>query len=45
MEAKWRIYESVNYVINESGNGLSPVRRQAVIWTNAVLSSNGPKLQ
>ena len=45
MEAEWRIYELVNYVNNGSCNGLPPVRRQAVIWTNAVLSSNGPKLQ
>ena len=32
-------YESVNWVIIGSGNGLSPVRRQAVTWTNAGLLS------
>ena len=30
---------SVNLVIIGSGNGLSPVRRQAITWTNAALSS------
>ena len=32
-----RIYASVNRVGNGSGNGLSPVRRQAITWTNADL--------
>ena len=32
-----RIYTSVNWVCIGSGNGLSPVRRQAIIWTNAGL--------
>ena len=30
-----RIYASVNWVIIQSDNGLSPVRHQAIIWTNA----------
>ena len=35
IEAEWRIYASLNWVIIGSDNGLSPVRRQAIIWTNA----------
>ena len=31
---QWRIYASVNYAIIASDNGLLPVRRQAIIWTN-----------
>ena len=34
-----RIYASVNLVIIGSGNGLSPVRRQAITLTNACLLS------
>ena len=30
-----RVYASVNYAIIGSDNGLSPVGRQAVVWTNA----------
>ena len=30
-----RVYASVNWVNNGSDNGLSPGRRQAIIWTNA----------
>ena len=30
----WCIYVSVNYAIIGSDNGLSPGRRQAIIWTN-----------
>ena len=37
-----RIYASVNQVSIGSDNGLSPIRRQAIIWTNAVLLSIGP---
>ena len=33
--AEWRIYASLNWVIIGSDNGSSPVRRQAIIWTNA----------
>ena len=36
-----RIYASVNWVIINSGNGLSPVRRQATTWTNAPSLSIG----
>ena len=32
--AEWHIYVSVNYAIIGSDNGLSPVRRQPIIWTN-----------
>ena len=35
IEAEWRIYASVNKKIIGSDNGLSPDRRQAIIWTNA----------
>ena len=34
-EVEWRIYASLIYGTIGSDNGLSPVRRQAVIWTNA----------
>ena len=36
------IYASVNWVSIGSGNGLSPVRHQAIAWTNADLLSIGP---
>ena len=29
-------------VIIDSGNGLSPIRHQAIAWTNADLLSTGP---
>ena len=32
----------VNWVSIGSDNGLSPIRRQAITWTNADLLSNGP---
>ena len=35
IEAEWRIYASVKLTIIGSDNGLSPGRRQAIIWTNA----------
>ena len=41
MEAEWRIYASVNSTIIGSDNGLSPGRRQAIIWTNTGLLSIG----
>ena len=41
-EAEWRIYALVNYTINGSGNGLSPGRRQAIIWTNDGILLTGP---
>ena len=37
------VYTSVNYVIIASDNGLSPIRRQAIIWINAGLWSIGKK--
>ena len=42
IEAKWCIYESLNWVIIGSDNGLSPVQRQAMIWTNAGILLIGP---
>ena len=33
-EAEWRIFASVNWATFGSNNGLSPVRRQAIVWTN-----------
>ena len=35
------MYASVNWVIISSGNGLSPIRYQAITWTNAGLLSIG----
>ena len=32
----------MNWVNIDSGNGLAPVRRQAITWTNADLLSIGP---
>ena len=37
IEAEWRIYPSVQHTDIGLDNGLSPVRRQAIIWTNAAL--------
>ena len=37
-----RIYASLNCVSVGSGNGLPPLRYQAITWTNAGLLSNGP---
>ena len=42
IEAEWIIYELVNLASNGSNNGLSPVRRQANIWTNAASVLIGP---
>ena len=36
------MYASVNRVSISSDNGLSPIRRQAIIWTSAGLLSIGP---
>ena len=36
------MYASLNWVIIGSENGLSPVRRQATIWTNAGILLIGP---
>ena len=36
------VYASVNLAIIGSDNGLSPVQRQAIIWTNTVLHSLEP---
>ena len=36
------IYASVNLMCIGQGNGLSPVRRQAITWTNADLLLTGP---
>ena len=37
-----RIYVSVNWISIGWDNGLSPIRRQAIIWTNTGLLSIGP---
>ena len=37
-----RIYASVNWINIGSGNGLSPIRCQAITWTNAALMSIWP---
>ena len=36
------IYASVNWISIASGNGLSPIQRQAITWTNAHFLSIGP---
>ena len=35
IESEWRIYASPTWNSISSGSGLLPVRRQAIIWTNA----------
>ena len=42
IQAEWRIYASSTHAITSSVNGLTPIRRQAIIWTSAVLLSIGP---
>ena len=42
IEAEWRIYASLTSAIIGSDNGLSPVRRSAIIWTNAGILLIGP---
>ena len=42
LEAGWRIYASVNYTNTGSDNSLSPVRPQAITWTNAGILSIDP---
>ena len=42
IEAEWRIYASLNLTIIGLDNGLSPGRRQAIIWTNAGILLIGP---
>ena len=42
IEAEWRIYASLNWIIIGSDNGLSPVRRQAIIWNIAGIMLIGP---
>ena len=39
---EWRIYASLKLTIIGSDNGLSPGRRQAIIWTNAGILLIGP---
>ena len=39
IEAGWRIYASVKHTNVASDNGLSPIRCQAIIWTNAAVLS------
>ena len=41
-EAEWRTYVTINYANIGSDNGLSPVRRQPIIWTNDGLLSIRP---
>ena len=42
IEVEWRIYASGDSVIIGADNGLSPMRRQAIIWTNAGILLIGP---
>ena len=41
IEAEWRIYASIHEVVIGSYNGLVPVRRQAIIWTDSVILLSG----
>ena len=41
-ETEWRIYASVKHTNIGSDNGLSPGRRQAIIWANAGILLIGP---
>ena len=38
--AEWRVYASVNKAMSGSNNGLSPVRKEAIVWTSPGLLSN-----
>ena len=42
IEAECRKDTSVNKTIIGSGNGLAPIRRQTIIWTNAAMLLIGP---
>ena len=42
IEAEWLIFASVIYTTTGSDNGLSPDRRQAIIWTNVGILLIGP---
>ena len=42
VEAEWHIYVSMNYAIIASDNGLSPDRRQTIIWNSAKILSSDP---
>ena len=42
IEAEWHIYASVNKAIIGSNNGLSPGRRQPIIWTKDAILLIGP---
>ena len=42
-KAEWRIYASVQPTSMGSDNGLSPVRRQVIIWINAAILSIRPQ--
>ena len=39
---EWRIYASEQHNSIAPYNGLSPVRRQAIVWTNALILSTRP---
>ena len=42
VETEWRIFASINLTLIGSDNGLSPGRRQAIIWANATVLLIGP---
>ena len=42
IEAELRIYASLNWIIIGSDNGVSPVRRLTIIWTNSGILLIGP---
>ena len=43
IEAEWRLYTSVKHTNIASDYGLSPVRRQTIIWANVAILSIGPQ--
>ena len=42
IEVGWHIYASLQHINIGSFNGMSPVRYQAIIWTNAAILSIEP---
>ena len=42
IEAEWCLYAPINYTVIGLDNGVSPDRRQAIIWTNTGLLSIAP---
>ena len=43
-EVGWPIHAFVNYAIIGQNNGLTPIQRQTIIWSNAGLSLIAPSV-